>query len=75
MPRHPLTYSKIQLIFPIAKEITKSNSSINSSRNFSSNKIFSVGISTLLVISESLPFFDNIKSNGILDILKNINHK
>jgi len=56
-------YSKIQFIFPIMKQNTEKKIPFN-------NKLFSLGVSTLLIISESLPFFDNIKSNGILDILK-----
>ncbi len=64
-------YSKIQLIFPVMKQQLEQKSPNN---NKDLNKIFSVGLSTLLIISESLPFFDNVKSNGILDILKNVSN-
>lgn len=56
-------YSKIQFVFPI----TKPNKIPSST-----NKILSMGLSSLLIISESLPFFDNIKSNGLLDTINKL---
>lgn len=48
---------------------------VNKIMSLSSEKLVSIGLSSLLIISEALPFFDDVKSNGILDILRNLNHK
>lgn len=66
-------YNKVQFIFPTMKPNTINQG--NQANNKDKHKYFSAILSSFLIISESLPFMDNIKSNGILDVLKNINDK
>ena len=61
---------KTQLPIIFNLKVDKTNKKQNSSSKFNNFLMISSGI--LLTISETLPFLSNIKSNGILDAIKNI---
>ena len=49
------------------------NSKPSNNNNDTKYKFITITVSSLLAISESLPFISNIKSNGLIDILRDIN--
>lgn len=65
----------IKIVIEQTKSPGNSPSNNNKTNNFIQYKLTTVVLSTLLTISETLPFLSNVKANGIVDIIKDLQSK